>query len=159
MLRILFYVRQSTLSRPASYKITLVCLSICPSMCPSVRPSLSFLKIRSLVFSDIVHDDSWSWYLVTDWARFLKKKIGPKTRFFSIFSSFCPLVFLEIAYHDSLQQYIISSRGKNSKKNFRGLNFGQNLPKSCPKLDFRSFSQVSSGSLALLEIEYHDTLQ
>ena len=34
--------------------------------------SLSFLKIRSLVFSDILHDDSWPWYLVT--ARFLKKK-------------------------------------------------------------------------------------
>ena len=59
---------------------------------------LSFLKIRSLVFSDILHDDSWPWYLVT--ARFLKKKkkmaaqiwtewenIGPKTRFFAIFLS------------------------------------------------------------------------
>ena len=30
--------------------------SVCPS--PSVCPSLSFLKIGSLVFSDIVHDDS-----------------------------------------------------------------------------------------------------
>ena len=27
-------------------------------VCPFVRPSLSFLKIGSLVFPDIVHDDS-----------------------------------------------------------------------------------------------------
>ena len=71
-----------------------------------VRPSLSFLKIGSLVFSDIVHNDSWPWYLVTDRDRFLKKKIklkkkfflaawilakwakiGPETRLFAIFSS------------------------------------------------------------------------
>ena len=63
------------------------------SVCPSVRASLSFLKIGSLVFSDIVHDDSWPWHLVTDEAWFLKKKkkkkkidskgtkIRPKTRF------------------------------------------------------------------------------
>ena len=36
-------------SRTASYEINLVCLP--------VRPSLSFLKIGSLVFSDIVHDN------------------------------------------------------------------------------------------------------
>ena len=108
-LQIIFYVRQSTLSRTASYKITLVRLSVCPSVCPSVRPSLSFLKIKSLVFSDIVHDDSWSWYLVTDRARFLKKKrklvariwakwpkIGPKTRFVSIFSSFAGYFSLKL---------------------------------------------------------------
>ena len=34
----------------ATYEITLVRLSICPS--------LSFLKIGSLVFSDVVHGDS-----------------------------------------------------------------------------------------------------
>ena len=51
-------------SRTASYEITLVCLSICPS--------LSFLKMGTLVFTDIVvHDDCWPWYLVTDEARFL----------------------------------------------------------------------------------------
>ena len=32
--------------------------SDCPSVGPSVCPSLSFLKIGSSVFSDIVHDDS-----------------------------------------------------------------------------------------------------
>ena len=32
--------------------------SVCPSVRLSVRPSLSFLKIGSLVFSNIVHDNS-----------------------------------------------------------------------------------------------------
>ena len=66
-----------------------------PSVRPSVRPRLSFLKIGLFVFSDIIHDDIWPWYLVTDEARFVKKnwqpefmaKIGPETRFFAIFSS------------------------------------------------------------------------
>ena len=66
----------------------------------SVRLSLNFLKTGSLVFSDIVQDDTRPWYLVTDKARFLKKKIKlaawiwvqgtyirPKMRFFTIFSS------------------------------------------------------------------------
>ena len=75
-------------SRTASYEITLVRLSVRPS----VRPSLSFLKIGLLLFSDIVHDDSWPWYLATDGAKFLRKKIwrpefGSETRFFAIFSS------------------------------------------------------------------------
>ena len=41
-------------SRTASFETTLVRLSVRPSL----RPSLSFLKIVSLVFSDIVHGDS-----------------------------------------------------------------------------------------------------
>ena len=49
----------------ASYEITLVRLP--------VYPSLSFL-----VFTYIVHDDSWPWYLVTDKTRFLKKLFGSK---------------------------------------------------------------------------------
>ena len=51
-------------------------LSICMSVCPSVCTSLTFLKIGSLVYSHIVHDDSWPWHLVTDRARFLKKKLA-----------------------------------------------------------------------------------
>ena len=81
-------------SRTASYEITLVRLS--------VRPSLSFLIIGSLVFSDMVHHDSCPSYIVNQKARFLKRtkekggeqisakeeaKVGPKTRFFPIFSS------------------------------------------------------------------------
>ena len=38
-------------------------------------------------------------------------KIGTGTRFFVIFLKFGSLVFLEIAYHDSLQQCLKSSRG------------------------------------------------
>ena len=45
---------------------------------PFARPSLNFLNIGSLVLFNILHDNSWPWYLVTDKARFLmKKKIGP----------------------------------------------------------------------------------
>ena len=44
------------------------------SVYQSVRLPLSFLKIRSLVFPDTVHDDSWPYYLVADKSRFLKKK-------------------------------------------------------------------------------------
>ena len=56
---------------------------VSPSLYPSVRPSLNLLKIRLSFFSDIVHHDSWPRYLVTDGARFLKKKFwrpgfGPK---------------------------------------------------------------------------------
>ena len=55
-------------SRTASYKITHVSGSVYLSVCPSVRLSPSFLKIESSVFSDIVHDDSCPWYLMTDGA-------------------------------------------------------------------------------------------
>ena len=46
--------RMLDVSRAESYEITPVRLSVRLF----VRLSLSFLKIRSLVFSDIVHDDS-----------------------------------------------------------------------------------------------------
>ena len=67
-----FYFWKLNVSRAAFYEFILVCLSVCLS----VRTSLNFLKIGSLIFSDIVHDDNWPWYLVTDEAIFLKKKIG-----------------------------------------------------------------------------------
>ena len=53
--------------------------SVCMPVCPSVCPSLNFLKI-GLLFPDIVHDDSWPWYLVTDETRLLKKIWRPKSR-------------------------------------------------------------------------------
>ena len=122
-------------SRTAPCEITLVRLSVCPS----VLPSLSFLKIGSLVFSDIVHDDSWPWYLVA--ARFLKKKIGDpnldqmgqnwaQNWVFWHFLKFGSLFFLEIACNDSLQQCLIYSREKIDEKFFWGPNLGhrdQNL--------------------------------
>ena len=64
-----------------------------------------------------------------------------ETRFFAIFS-FGSLVFLEIEYNDSLQQFITSSRGKTHEKKFWGPNLGHNMPKSGPKLVFLPFSQV-----------------
>ena len=54
-----------------------VCLSRLSNR-QSVRPSLNFLKIWSLVFSAIVHDDSWTWYLVTNKARFLEKLLAAR---------------------------------------------------------------------------------
>ena len=58
-------------SRTAFYEITLVRLSGPLPVCSS----LSFVKIRSLVFSDIVHDDCWPWYLVSlTKPKFWKKK-------------------------------------------------------------------------------------
>ena len=59
-------------SLTASYEITLAH--------PSFRLSVfhCFLKIGSLFFSDIVHDDSWPWYLATDETKFLEKSFcGP----------------------------------------------------------------------------------
>ena len=59
------------------YEIT---LSIYSSFLLSVGLSicllLSFLKIGSSVFSDIVHDDIRPWYLVTDRTRYLKQNFG-----------------------------------------------------------------------------------
>ena len=106
------------------------------SVCPSVHPSLSFLKIGSLVLSDIVHDDSWPWYLVTNEARFLKKKLAariwgewgkmePKIRVFCHFLKIGSFVFLEIVYNDSLQQCLTSSRSKIHKKIFWSPNLSQ----------------------------------
>ena len=49
-------------------------LSVCLSVFPSVR---HFLKIGLLVFSEMIHDDSWPWYLLTEGTRFFfLKKIG-----------------------------------------------------------------------------------
>ena len=84
-------------SQTASYEIILISQFVCLSLSPSVT---KFSKDVSLVFSDIVLNDSWPWYLVTHRARFLKKKkknagliwakcakIRPKNKFFTIFSS------------------------------------------------------------------------
>ena len=36
--------------------ISSVCLPVCLSVCLSVYPTINFLKVGSLIFSDIVHD-------------------------------------------------------------------------------------------------------
>ena len=74
----------------------------------SVCLLVSFLKIESLVFSDIVCDGSQPWYLVIDETRFSKEKfvsldLGPTglnqalNEVFCHFIEFGSFVFLEIA--------------------------------------------------------------
>ena len=86
---------------------------------------------------------------MTDGARFLTKKfggqnfkpngpqLGPKIVFFCHFSKFGSLIFLQIAYDDSLQQCLTSSTDKIYKT-----FFGPKRPKLGPKLGFLPFSQV-----------------
>ena len=56
------------------------------------------------------------------WAQICAK--GTKIGVFCCFFKFGSLVFLEIAYGDSLQQCITSSRGKTHKKDWGGGKFG-----------------------------------
>ena len=88
-----------------------------------------------------------------DQARFLKTKIkGPNlgptgvnqfhNEVFHHFLESGSLVFLEIAYNNSLQQFLTSKKGKIRRHKFGGPKFGQNKPKSGPKLGFLPFSQV-----------------
>ena len=114
------------ISRTASYEITLVHL-----VHPFSRSPQILLKIGSIVFSYIVHNNSWPWYLVTDeaglnlghkWA-----KIGPESRFFTIISS--------LVHQISLKLHVMIAH-KSHKKKFWRPNFGQNGPKLDLKLGF-----------------------
>ena len=117
-----FICRTLHVSWTASYEINLIRLSVrlsvrlsarlsvCLSICQSARLSINkfFQDWIISFFSDIVHDDSWPWYLVTDEAIFLNKtfwwlkfwsnrpKLGQKWDF-CYFLKFGSLVFLEIA--------------------------------------------------------------
>ena len=147
------------LSRTESYEITLVhlfvCLHIRLSVCVSVRQSLSFLKTGSLAFPDIVHDDGWPWYLVTDAVRFLKNKFGGpnlgwmsqiqvQSYVFCNFLKFGSLVFLEIVCNDSLQSFPTSSRDKIHEKSFWGQNLGERSQNWFPKKVFCPFFKFDS---------------
>ena len=90
-----FYNGCSTLvgQRPMK-SLPSVCLSVC-------RYVTKVLQDWIITFFNIVHDDSWSWYLVTDKAR--KKNWGPefgsngpKMRFFAIFLSSYHKFFLKL---------------------------------------------------------------
>ena len=61
-----------------------------------------------------------------DWrSQVFEKKFGRKLGFLK-----CgPLVFLKIAYNDSLQECITSSRGKTHKKNLGDKIWAKNRPK------------------------------
>ena len=54
---------------------------------------------------------------MTEEGRFLTKNFGGRN-----FLEFGSLVFLEIAYNDSSQQCLTSSRSKTHEKNFGSLN-------------------------------------
>ena len=100
-------------SRTASYETTLIRLSV-----------TKFSQERSLVFFWYC---TWSWLTMIsgDWRSQIfgetggpnEQKSVPKLDFCH-FLKFGSLVFLEIAYNDSLQQCITSSRGKILKKSF-----------------------------------------
>ena len=74
-----------------------VCMSVHLSVCPSITKFSEDWVI--IFFADVVHDDSWPWYLVTSKARFLKEtklttqiwfqwvQIRPKMRLFGILLS------------------------------------------------------------------------
>ena len=84
-------------------------------------------------------------------------KIGPKTRFFYHFLKFGSLVFLQLAYNDSLQEFITFSRVTPTKKVFGDLIWaktGQNLVQNQVFCHFLKFSL-----LVLLEIAYNDSFQ
>ena len=60
-------------------------------------------------------------------------KLRSKTRFFCHFLQFSLLVYLEIAYNDSLQQYITSCRGKTHREKKFGKKFRPKCAKIWPK--------------------------
>ena len=108
-----------TIVRQHPYEITFVCLSVRPLVCIT---SLSFLEMDNLFFSDIAHG-SWPWYLVTDEARVLEKKIGSpglgptylnqtQNEVFCHFIEFLSYFFLQIAYSDTLWQFLMYGNDK-----------------------------------------------
>ena len=77
------------------------------------------------------------------WAK--QTKFGPEFFFFFFFFfhllKIGSLVFLEIAYNDSLQQCLTSSRGKAHEEKFLRPKYGPSKPKLDTKLGFSSFCQ------------------
>ena len=71
------------------------------------------------------------------WAK--EAKIRSKTRFFCHLLQFGLLVYLEIAYNDSLQQCITSSRGKTHETDFWGTKFGLKRARIWPEIRFFVF--------------------
>ena len=127
-----------------------------------------FLKFGSLVFLEIAYNDSSLQFLTSRrdkvdenifgaqiWAK--GAKIRLETKLFCCFLKFGSLIFLEIAYNDSLQQCLTSSRDKIHEKHFWGPNlcqWGQNQAQNQVICHFLKFS-----SLVFLEIAYNDCLQ
>ena len=94
-------------------------------------------------------------------ARFLKKDFDSlnlgsaalkqaQNGFFRHFPEFESLVFFQSTYNNSLQQCLISSRGKTHERNFGA--------KIRPEISFFCHF-LKLGSLVFLEIAYNDSLQ
>ena len=77
------YVKEN----PDRKKKEVVCSNEIALFHMSIHPSLRFFMIGLLVFSDVVHDDNWSWYLVTGEAKLKKKIVAQIWAIFAIFSS------------------------------------------------------------------------
>ena len=97
---------------------------------------LLFLKFYSLVLLEIACNDSLQQCVTSSPdKRHTKKLLGPNLGqrgqnrvwklLFCHILMFGSLVFLEVAYNDSLQQFLTSRRGKIMKKSFWGANLGQ----------------------------------
>ena len=115
-----------------------------------------------MIFSDIVPNDSWPWYLVTDESRFFEEKFGvpnlgtaglsqAQNAVFCHFVEFGSYIFLEVTWNDSLRQFLTSSSGKTHEKKFRDPNLSQMSIRFL--LDFPPFSQVWFISYPLNYIE------
>ena len=141
-----------------------------------IWPKTRFLKFGSLVFLDIAYNDSLQQCITSSrgkthqknpYKNFWGPNLGqrcqnrPGTRFFFHFLKFGTFVFLEIAYNNSLQQCITSSRGKIHQKNhikFFGAQIWAKDAKIGLELSFL-FHFLRFGSLVFLEIAYNDCLQ
>ena len=85
-------------------------------------------------------------------------KLGPNQFFFFFqFLKFGSLVFLEIAYSDSLEQCITSSRDKTHKKNFRDQIWDKTDQNHTQNQVFYHFLRF--GSLVFLKIAQDDSLE
>ena len=119
-------------SRSLYVRLSVCCLCVCPSVTKCSQDwIISF-------FFHILHFDTWSWYLMTDKARFFNKKNGgsnlglmglnqAQNKVFRHLLEFGSYAFLEIAQNDSFRQCLSSSRGEiheKKKKNW-GPNLGQ----------------------------------
>ena len=111
-----------------------------------------FLKFGSLVFLEIACNNSLQHCLISSGAKIHEKRFcspnfcqrgqnRAQNQVFCHFLKFGSLVFLKIAYSDSLLQCLTSSTVKILKKIFRDQTWVK-MAKSGPKLSFLSFSQV-----------------
>ena len=111
-----------------------------------------FLRFGSLFFLEIACSDTLQQCLTTSrgkihekhfWTQIWVKlvKIGSKIKFFCHFRKSGVLVMFSFRWNDSLEQCLITSRGKTHKKNWEA-KFGPNCPKLGPILGFLLLSSL-----------------